>query len=90
MQTNKAENLIAKISFVGYNINKNFYVFMEILGCRRGINNMINVWIDDLTPCLKNNDTGDFVSTEVVRIRRKSFLAKFNKKNGWYTNWKSF
>ena len=41
---------------------------------------MINVWIDDLTPCLKNNETGDFVATEVVRIRRKSFLSKFNKK----------
>ena len=48
---------------------------------------MINVWIDDLTPCLKDSETGDFVPTEVVRIRRKSFLAKFNKKNGWYTNW---
>lgn len=41
---------------------------------------MINVWIDDLTPCLKDSETGDFVPTEVVRIRRKSFLAKFNKK----------
>ena len=48
---------------------------------------MINVWIDDLTPCLKDNETGDFVATEVIRIRRKSFLSKFNKKNGWYTNW---
>lgn len=35
---------------------------------------MINVWIDDLTPCMKDNDTGDFVSTEVVRIRRKIML----------------
>ena len=35
---------------------------------------MINVWIDDLTPCLKDNETGDFVATEVVRLRRKIFL----------------
>lgn len=47
----------------------------------------MNVWIDELTPCLKDNDTGDFVQTEVIRIRRKSFLSKFNKANGWYTNW---
>lgn len=40
-----------------------------------------------MTPCLKDNETGDFVQTEVVRIRRKSFLTKFNKKNGWYTDW---
>lgn len=48
---------------------------------------MLNVWIDDLTPCLKDNETGDFVQTEVIRIRRKSFLSKFIKKNGWYTDW---
>ena len=60
---------------------------MEVLGYRSDVNIMINVWIDDLTPCLKDSETGDFVPTEVVRIRRKSFLAKFNKKNGWYTNW---
>lgn len=47
---------------------------------------MINVWIDDLIPCLKDNETGDFVQTEVLRIRRKSFLSKFSKKNGWYTD----
>ena len=41
---------------------------------------MINVWIDDLTPCLKDNETGDFVQTEVVRIRRKSFLEKLKKR----------
>lgn len=34
---------------------------------------MINVWIDDLTLCLKDNETGDFVQTEVVRIRKKVF-----------------
>lgn len=48
---------------------------------------MINIWIDELTPCLKDNETGEIVPTEVVRIRRKSFLSKYNKKNGWYTNW---
>ena len=48
---------------------------------------MINVWIDELTSCLKDNETGDIIQTEVVRIRRKSFLSKYNKKNGWYTNW---
>ena len=48
---------------------------------------MINVSIDEITPCLKNLTNGDLVETEVVRICRKSFLSKFNKKNGWYTNW---
>lgn len=42
----------------------------------------IDVWIDDFTPCLKDNLTGEVVNTEVVRIRRKSFLSKFNRKSG--------
>lgn len=48
---------------------------------------MITFYIDELTPCLKNTTTGDIVDTEVVRLKRKSFLSKFNKKTGWYVNW---
>lgn len=48
---------------------------------------MINVWIDELTPCLKDTQTGEIVQTEVIRIVRKSFLKKYNEKNGWYVNW---
>lgn len=50
---------------------------------------MINVIIDEFTPCLKNSKTGELVRTEVIRIRRKSFLRKYNKNNGWYVNWAS-
>ena len=47
----------------------------------------ISVYIDDFTPCLKNNITGKLVDTEVIRIKRSSFLEKYNKKNGWYIDW---
>lgn len=47
----------------------------------------VNVIIDELTPCLRDNETGELVDTEVVRIKRASFLSKYNKKNGWYVNW---
>lgn len=47
----------------------------------------IAVWIDNLTPCLVDNSTGELVETEVIRIRRKTFLVKYNKQTGWYTNW---
>lgn len=43
--------------------------------------------IDDFTPCLKDDLTGELVDTEVVRLKRKSFLEKYNKYNGWYVNW---
>ncbi len=48
---------------------------------------MINVIIDKLTPCLIDSSTGDIVQTEVIRLRRKSFLKKYSKRNGWYVNW---
>ena len=48
---------------------------------------MLCIDIDLLTPCLQDASTGEIVETEVIRIKRKSFLQKFNKKNGWYTSW---
>lgn len=38
---------------------------------------MINKLIDEFTPCLKDVKTGELVQTEVIRIRRKSFLRKY-------------
>ena len=43
---------------------------------------MINVYIDEFTPCLKDVETGELVDTEVIRIKRPSFLRKYNKRNG--------
>lgn len=40
---------------------------------------MINILIDEFTPCLKDARTGELVQTEVIRIKRKSFLKKYNK-----------
>lgn len=48
---------------------------------------MINVWIDEFTPCLKDAQTGDIVETEVVQVTRKSYLSKYNRRTQWYVNW---
>lgn len=48
---------------------------------------MICVEIDGLTPCLIDNETGDIVETEVIRVKRKSFLSKYNMNTGWYVDW---
>ncbi|CCY69768.1 hypothetical protein [Eubacterium sp. CAG:161] len=48
---------------------------------------MITVEIDELTPCLKDTSTGAIIETEVIRIKRASFLKNYNKRTGWYTNW---
>ena len=48
---------------------------------------MICFTIDELTPCLKDTETGEILETEVIQIKRKSFLSKYNKENGWIINW---
>ena len=51
---------------------------------------MVTFIIDDLTPCLVETSTGEIFETEVIRLKRKSFLSKFNKRTGWYINWSKF
>lgn len=47
---------------------------------------MITFEVDELTPCLKDSITGETFETEVIELRRKSLLSKFNKKSGWYVS----
>lgn len=51
---------------------------------------MIAFLLDEVVPCLKDAETGEIYETEVIRLRRKSFLAKFNSRTGWYVNWSKF
>jgi len=34
-------------------------------------------------PCLKDTETGEIKETVVFKIESRSFLKKFNEKNGW-------
>ena len=49
----------------------------------------VDIWIDELTECLIDTETGKRVETIVFRIEKRSFLKKFSKKNGWRINWYS-
>ncbi len=51
---------------------------------------MIIFEVDEILPCLKDTKTGEIVETEVIQIKRKSVLSKFNKNTGWYVNWSNF
>lgn len=51
---------------------------------------MITFKVDEIVPCLKEVESGEIYDTEVVRLKRKSFLSKFNRKTGWYVNWSKF
>ena len=54
-----------------------YNMYRSIIHVQRKGEYMINVYIDEFTPCLKDGKTGELVQTEVIRVRRKSFLNKY-------------
>ncbi len=51
---------------------------------------MITFKIDEIVPCLKEISSGEIYETEIIQIRRKSYLSKFNSSSGWFINWSRF
>lgn len=47
----------------------------------------INIWIDEIVPCLKDTVTGDMKETVVFKIESRSYLKQFTEQNGWQINW---
>lgn len=47
----------------------------------------INIWIDEIVPCLKNTKTGEIKETVVFKIQSRAYLKEFQKSNGWHINW---
>ncbi len=47
----------------------------------------IDIWIDEIVPCLKDTQTGDIKETVVFKIESRTYLKKFQKNNGWHINW---
>jgi hypothetical protein len=47
---------------------------------------LLTVWIDKITPCLIDTETGEEAETVAFRIDRRQ-LKGYNKKTGWYVNW---
>ncbi len=47
----------------------------------------LDIWIDDIVPCLKDTETGELKDTVVFKIESRSYLKKFKKKDGWHINW---
>ena len=47
----------------------------------------LDIWVDDIVPCLRDTATGELKNTVVFRVESRSYLRKFNEKNGWVINW---
>ena len=42
----------------------------------------LDIWIDELVPCLKEIQTGELKETVVFKIQSRAFLKQFKKKDG--------
>ena len=51
------------------------------------ISGCVDIWLDEIVPCLKDTQTGEIKETVVFKIESRSFLKKFKEKDGWGINW---
>lgn len=47
----------------------------------------VDIWLDEIVPCLKDNETGEIKATCVYEIMSRSVLKNFREDNGWEINW---
>lgn len=47
----------------------------------------IDIWIDEIVPCLKDTVTGEIKETVVFKIESRTYLKNFQENNGWHINW---
>ena len=47
----------------------------------------LDLWVDELVPCLKDTETGELKQTVVFKVQSRAFLKQFKKKDGWHINW---
>ena len=69
-----------KNDYSWYNINMEERQKLLKQGC-------INIWIDEIVPCLKDTVTGEMKETVVFKIESRSYLKQFTEQNGWQINW---
>lgn len=69
-----------KIDYSWYNIGMEERQKLLRQGC-------INIWIDEIVPCLKDTVTGEMKETVVFKIESRSYLKQYTEQNGWQINW---
>lgn len=47
----------------------------------------IDIWIDEIVPCLREIETGKIEETVVFKVESRKFLKKFQENKGWHINW---
>ena len=69
-----------KMDYSWYNIGMEERQRLLKQGC-------INIWIDEIVPCLKDTVTGEMKETVVFKIESRSYLKQYTEQTGWQINW---
>ena len=69
-----------KLDYSWYNISMEERQRLLKQGC-------INIWIDEIVPCLKDTVTGEMKETVVFKIESRSYLKQYTEQNGWQIHW---
>ena len=69
-----------KMDYSWYNIGMEERQSLLKQGC-------INIWIDEIVPCLKDTVTGEMKETVVFKIESRSYLKQYTEQNGWQIDW---
>lgn len=48
---------------------------------------ILDIWIDELVPCLKDTSTNELKNTAVFKVESRSYLKNFTQKKGWHIDW---
>lgn len=51
------------------------------------LNGCVDIWLDELVPCLKDLEIGLIEETFVFKIESRSVLRNYNSFNGWGIDW---
>ena len=67
---------------------KPFFLLVTAGGkMNRIIKGCVDIWLDEIVPCLKDLETGTIEETFVFKIESRSILKNYNSRNGWGIDW---
>lgn len=47
----------------------------------------VGIWLDEIVPCLRDNETEEIKETFVFRIESRAYIKTFTEKAGWGIDW---
>lgn len=93
LDDSELQTLKDRAEFFGLDKTKNFDDYKENYQKatqtlqKKAKSGIMDIEIDEFTPCLRDTKTGEIIKTEVAQITDKSLLNDYSEKTGWNVDW---